>query len=296
MPTAHKHLTPEDVRKLKNYELAARLMVEGWLSGKHRSKQRGSSIEFHEYRGYTPGDDLKLIDWRVYARSDKIFLKTFEQETNMEMHLLVDSSGSMGFPVDGAMTKIDHASFFAACLAYLVVRQTDKVSLHLFDDRVRLSIPPGSTRTHLHQCLTALENNKPGRETSLASALERTLPVLTRRSTLVILSDFYEDPAAVFKALNPYIHRGFRIHLFQVLTPVELDIGDTGLTRFIDQETGERLTVHSEQIRDSYREAVRQRIATLRTMAASRRVDWMLARTDESYFALLDRLTALSRN
>jgi len=296
MPSVHKHLTPGDVRKLKNYELAARLMVEGWLSGRHRSKQRGSSIEFHEYRGYTPGDDLKLIDWRVYARSDKIFLKTFEQETNMEMHLLVDSSGSMGFPVDGAMTKIDHASFFAACLAYLVVRQTDKVSLHLFDDRVRLSIPPGSTRTHLHQCLTALENNKPGRETSLASALERTLPMLTRRSTLVILSDFYEDPAAVFKALNPYIHRGFRIHLFQVLTPTELDIGDTGLTRFIDQETGERLTVHSEQVRDGYRDAVKQRIAILRAMAASRRVDWMLARTDESYFALLDRLAEHSRH
>jgi len=290
--TEHKYLRPEDVRKLKNYELAARLMVEGWLSGRHRSKQRGSSIEFHEYRSYTPGDDLKLVDWRVYARTDRIFLRTFEQETNMEMHLLVDSSGSMGFPVAGGHSKLDHASFFAACLAYLVVRQTDKVSLHLFDDRIRLSIPPGSTRVHLHQCLTALENNQPGRETSLAAALERTLPALTRRGTLVILSDFYEDPAAIFKALNPYIHRGFRIHLFQVMAPMELDIGDVGLTRFVDQETGERLTIHSEHIRDNYRESVRSHIATLRSMAVSRRVDWMLARTDESYFALLDKLAA----
>ncbi len=290
MPATHKHLRPEDVRKLKNYELAARLMVEGWLSGRHRSKQRGSSIEFHEYRSYTPGDDLKLIDWRVYARTDRLFLKTFEQETNMEMHLFVDSSGSMGFPVSGGMSKIDHASFFAACLAYLVVRQTDKVSLHLFDESIRTSVPAGSTRTHLHQCLNVLENNKPGGDTSLAVALERTLPVLTRRGTIVILSDFYEDPAAVFRALNPYIHRGFRIHLFQVLTPMELDIGDVGLARFTDQETGQRLTIHSEQLRDSYREAVRQRISVLRSMAAARRVDWMLARTDESYFALLDKL------
>jgi uncharacterized protein (DUF58 family) len=290
MSTTFKHLKPEDVRKLKNYELSARLMVEGWLSGRHRSRQRGSSIEFHEYRGYTPGDDPKLVDWRVFARTDRVFLKTFEQETNMELHLFVDSSGSMGFPVNDGVTKIDHASFFAACLAYLVVRQTDKVSLHLFDDRIRTSLSLGSTRTHLHQCLSALEHNKVGKETSLAAALERSLPVLTRRGTLVILSDFYEDPAAVFQALNPYLHRGFRIHLFQVLTPMELDIGEVGLARFTDLETGEKITIHSQQVRESYREAVRQRIGTLRALAAGRRVDWMLARTDESYFALLDRL------
>lgn len=291
MAATFKHLRPEDVRKLKNYELSARLMVEGWLSGRHRSRQRGSSIEFHEYRGYTPGDDPKLVDWRVFARTDRVFLKTFEQETNMEMHLFVDSSASMGFPLAEGISKLDHASFFAACLAYLVVRQTDKVSLHLFDDRIRTSLPLGSTRGHLHHCLSALEHNRPGSKTSLAAALERALPVLNRRGTLVILSDFYEDPAAIFKALNPCIHRGFRIHLFQVLTPMELDLGDIGLARFTDLETGEKLTVHGQQVREGYREAVRQRIQTLRTLAASRRVDWMLARTDESYFALLDRLT-----
>jgi uncharacterized protein (DUF58 family) len=232
------------------------------------------------------------VDWRVFARTDKVFLRTFEQETNMELHLLVDSSASMGFPLAHGVTKLDHASFFAACLAYLVVRQTDKVSLHLFDDKVRTSLPSGGTRAHLHQCLSALEKNQAGGPTSLAAALERTLPLITRRGTLVILSDFYEDPAAIFKALNPALHRGFKIHLFHVMTPMELDIGDVGLTRFIDQETNERLTIHSEEVRAGYRDAVRERIQRLRSMAASRRVDWMLARTDESYFALLDRLAA----
>jgi uncharacterized protein (DUF58 family) len=290
MAITFKHLSPEDVRKLENYELAARLLVEGWLSGRHQSRQRGSSIEFHEYRGYAPGDDPKLVDWRVYARTDRLFLKTFEQETNMELHLFVDSSGSMGFPVQGEVSKLEFASFFAACLAWLVVRQGDKVGLQLFDDRLRTSIPLGSTRSHLHQCLRALEENRPGNRTSLASALEKALPVLVRRATLVILSDFYEEPAAVFRALNPYLHRGFRIHLFQVLSPVELDLGQIGLSRFTDLETGERMTVHGEQVREAYREAVRNRIQTLRALAASRRVDWMLARTDESYFSLLDRL------
>jgi uncharacterized protein (DUF58 family) len=291
MSATFKHLKPEDVRKLRNYELSARLTVEGWLSGRHRSRQRGSSIEFHEYRGYTPGDDPKLVDWRVFARTEKVFLKTFEQETNLELHLFVDSSASMGYPAAGAVTKLDHASFFAACLAWLVVRQSDKVSLTLFDDRIRTAFPLGSTRAHLHRCLSALERNEPGSRTSLAGALERSLPVLTRRGTLVILSDFYEEPAAVFRALNPYLHRGFRIHLFQVLAPEELDLGEMGLTRFTDLETGEKVTIHGQQVRDAYREAVRQRIQTLRDLARSRRVDWMLARTDESYFALLDRLT-----
>lgn len=287
-----RYLRPEDVRKLKNYELGARLMVEGWLSGRHRSRQRGASIEFHEYRAYTPGDDLKLVDWRVFARSDKHFLKTFEQETDMECHLLVDSSASMGFPEGGAMSKLDYASFFAACMAWLVVRQTDKVGLHLFDDRIRFSLPPGSTQGHLHEILQALEKNVPGRETDLASALDRTLPVIRRKATLVILSDFYDDPVAVFNSLNPYIHRGFRIHLVQVVAPEEMDLAPQGLARFVDMETGERLTVHTGSLREAYREAVRERTARMRALAVSRQVDFSVARTDESYFMLFDKLAA----
>lgn len=287
---SHRYLKPEDVRRLKNYDVAARLMVEGWLAGRHRSKQRGSSMEFHEFRSYSPGDDLKLVDWRVYARTDRHYLRTFEQETNMELHLILDSSGSMGYPENGPLTKLEYASFFAACLAYLVVRQSDRVSLHLFDQGIRAAYPPGSTRRHLYRLLDALEHNQPGKETSLAATLETAAPTLTRRGTLVILSDFFEDPARIFQALNPYLHRGFRVHLFHVTAPGEWDLEQAGLVRLVDMETGEKLTLHTETVRQSYRDAVRERVGRLRALAARRQVDYFVARTDQSYFTLLDRL------
>ena len=157
MPT-HKYLKPEDIRRLKNYEFGAKAMVEGYLSGRHRSKQRGSSIEFHEFRQYTPGDPLAQVDWRVFARNDKLFLRTFEQETNLECHLFLDGSASMGFPENSErLTKLEYASFFAACLAWLVVSKNDRVSLTLFDDGIRKFLPPGSTRKHLNELLVTLE-------------------------------------------------------------------------------------------------------------------------------------------
>lgn len=250
-------------------------------------------MEFHEYRSYAEGDDPRLVDWRVFARTDRHCLRTFEQETNMELHLVVDTSGSMGHPeerADGALTKLEFACYLAACLAWLVVRQTDRVSLHLFDTQVRASIPPGSTRAHLHQLLRTLECATPGGETTLAAALHHTLPVFRRRGTLVILSDFLDDPAAIFHALNPCLHRGFRVHLFQILAPDELRLARTGLARWVDMETGERLVLHSEVVRAAYEEAARAHNSRLRALAASRRVDFATATTAESYFGFLDRL------
>src|SRR5262249_50847573 len=149
-----KYLRPEDVRRLDSYEFAARLLAEGWLSGRHRSRLRGISTEFQEYRPYAQGDDPSLVDWRGFARSEPDYLKTFEQETNLECHLLVDSSASMGFAGGAALTKLEFASYFAAALAWLVVRGSDRVSLQIFDERIRELLAPGSTRQHLNQLLT----------------------------------------------------------------------------------------------------------------------------------------------
>ncbi len=296
--TAHKYLKPEDIRRLKNYDIAARFMVEGWMSGRHSSRQRGASMEFHEYRAYSPGDALNLVDWRVYARTDRHYLRTFEQETHMELHLVVDGSGSMGYPEppagtraeDAPLTKLEYASFFAACLAWLVVRQNDRVSLQIFAEDLRASFPPGSTRAHLYRLLNALEENQPGGETSLAHSLERLHARLGRRGTLVILSDFFEDPAKLFQALNPFLHRGFRVHLFHVVSPGEWDLPALGLARLVDMETGERLTLHTESLREAYQQNVRQRVERLRALSAGRQVDYTVARTDRDYFHLIDRL------
>lgn len=288
---SYKYLKPDDIRRLKNYEFGAKAMVEGYLSGRHRSKQRGSSIEFHEFRQYVPGDDLAQVDWRVYARNDKLFLRTFEQETNLECHAFVDCSASMGFPEDcERLTKLEYASFFAACLAWLVVSKNDRVSLTLFDEGIRKFLPPGSTRKHLNELLVTLENNQPGNGTSIIESLRRASPLLKRRGTLVILSDFFCDPAELFNALNPYLHRGFRVHLFHLLDSSEIDLGDRGVARFVDMENGERLIVHPQSLRASWKEHLQSHIRSLRALAASRKADYALVSTTDSYFSLLDRL------
>jgi len=287
----YKYLLPDDIRRLKNYEFGAKAMVEGYLSGRHRSKQRGSSIEFHEYRQYTPGDDPAQVDWRVYARNDKLFLRTFEQETNLEFHLFLDCSSSMGFPEKKErLSKLEYASFFAACLAWLVVSKNDRVSLTLFDDGIRRFIPPGATKKHLDELLTTLEKNEPGSGTSIIETLRRAAPLLKRRGTLVLMSDFFCDPAELFQALNPYFHRGFRIHLFHVLDPAEMDLGGGNLARFTDMESGDQLTVHPQSIRQAWKDHLDEHIRALRTLAGSRRADYAVVPTTRSYFTLLDRL------
>lgn len=288
--TQYKYIRPEDIRRLAHYEFGVKAMVEGYLSGRHRSRDRGASIEFKEYRQYAPGDDLSLIDWRVFARTDRHYLKTFEQETNMECHLFLDSSASMGFQDEGAITKLEYASFFAACLTWLVISKNDRVSLQMFDDKIREFFEPGSTRRHLHQILTALENNQPGNKTSISEALHRAQPLIKRKGTLVILSDFFDEPEALFKALNPYLHRGFRVHLFHILDPAELNLPDRGLSRFIDMETNDRLVVHTQTMRDAWKQEMRNHTQTLRRLAAGRQVDYALTTTTENWFKLFDRL------
>lgn len=280
------------LRRLANYEFAAKALVEGYLSGQHRSKERGASIEFHEYRNYTPGDDPSLVDWRVFARTDRHYLRTFEMETNLECHIFVDSSASMGFSGGGELSKLEFASFFAACLSWLVVRHHDRVSLHLFDEKIRRHFAPGSTRQHLREMVNALEDNRAGQTTNLPEALARAYPLIKRKGTLVVLSDFLDRPEEVFKALNPYLHRGFRIHLFQIAAPHELELPSQGLLRFEDMETSERLILHTSAVRDSYREAMKNHIQSYRRLAASRQVDFALARTDDSFFTLFDRLAS----
>lgn len=287
----YKFLDPADIRRLKNYEFGARAMVEGYLAGRHRSRQRGSSIEFHEFRQYTPGDDLARVDWRVFARNDKLFLRTFEQETHLECHIFLDCSASMGFPEQSArLSKLEYASFFAAALAWWVISKTDRVSLTLFDQGIRRFLPPGSTRKHLHEILATLEANTPGAGTSLAETLARALPLLKRKGTLVVLSDFYEDPAVLFQALNPYIHRGFRIHLFHLLDPAEIQLEDRGLSRFVDMESAAQLTVHPATLRSSWQREILKHTRALRALATARHADYALTATTDPYFALFDRM------
>jgi uncharacterized protein (DUF58 family) len=188
-------------------------------------------------------------------------------------------------------TKLEYASFFAACLAYLVIRGGDRVSLQIFDRTIRAFIPPGSTGTHLNGLLNLLERNRPGERTSLAAALQSSFPLLKRRGILVVVSDFFDDPAAIFAALGPYLHRGFKVFLFHVLTPSELEMEDRGLVAFRDLETGQRVIAHTDDVRQGYLTAMSRHIDALRDLATRRSVDYTVARTDTHFYRLFERLT-----
>jgi uncharacterized protein (DUF58 family) len=283
-----RFLKPADLRRLESFEFAPKLLAEGYLAGQHRSHRRGSSIEFREYRQYTPGDDPALVDWRAFARSDRHYVRTYEQETNFDCHLILDASASMGFGAPAS--KLEFASFFAAALAYLVIRQGDRVSLTLFDEGVRTCIPPGATTRQLHALFHALETAQPGRRTATGEALRRAFPLLKRRGTVIILSDLLEEPASVFHGLNAYLHRGFRVHLVQVLTPAEIALEPRGLTAYVDPETGSRVTAHPADVGAGYRDAMAAHLQAVRRLAARRGVDHTLARTDGDLYGLLDRI------
>ena len=283
-----KYLRPEDIRTLQRFIFAPHSLVEGRLAGRHRSAAIGSSTEFRDYRPYVPGDDLRMMDWRVYARTDRHYLRTHNQETNSICHIFVDSSASMGF--GARLTKLDYASFFAAALAYLVTKSNDAVSLQIFDEEVRRFLAPGASSLHLQELLHALETNAPGRQTALASALRRSLPLLVRRGTLVVLSDFFDDAPAIFDALSPYLHRGFEVHLFHLLDPDELDLPDKGLITFLDLENQGRVVAHTRAIRAAYRAAMQDHIRNLRGLAQRRRVRYTLARTDQTHLELFNEL------
>lgn len=301
-PRVWRHLTPRDLRKFKNLLFVARTIVEGAYAGRHKSPFRGSSPEFVEYRSYNPGDALETIDWKAFARTDRYYVRLTEKETDMDGHLLLDCSGSMAFqppPPRGrrelTVSKMDYAATLAAALAYLLIKQGDKVSLTLFDHRIRQHVPAGGTFPHLCRMLNELERQKPGGRTDPAEALKRCGPLLKRRGLLLVVSDFYGEPEAIFRALNPFRHRRFDVMLFHVLHEQEVNLPDWPHMRFEDAETGETLTCNPADLRAGYTARLEAHRDALRRHAAARRIDYHFVHTGQPYDQVLHQYL-LKRN
>lgn len=290
MADAPTILTPQDMSRLANYRFAVRMMVEGWLSGPHRAKGRGSSSDFLEYRAYYPGDDPRLIDWRVFARNDKMQLKTFEHESHVECHIFLDASASMGYKEVAPISKLQYAAHFAACVAWLVVRGHDRVSLQIFDETIRSFLPPGSTATHLNQCLHLLEHVAPGNQTNLPQALVASQHLLERPATVMVISDFCCDTDALLQAFNMYLHRGCKLVLVHVADPGELVLRGSALYRYVDMETGEAVICKPDELNPAYMAMVKKRRDALQAMAAARGMLYLPVETNSSFYPLFDTL------
>lgn len=287
-----RFLDPAVIARLGTLELKARTIVEGFLSGLHRSPFKGFSVEFAEYRQYMPGDDLATIDWKVYARSDRYYVKKFEEETNLDCHLMVDVSASMLYG-SHAFTKLEYASCLAGALAYLMNRQRDAVGLVGFDDRVVSMLPASARPGHLRSVLLALDQLRPGQRTDVSKPLHQLAETLSKRGIVVVISDLLDDPAPVIRGLKHFQHRGTDVIVFHVLDPDELDFPFDRATRFEDLETSEEIMAVPELVRAHYMTEISALIDRYRRELGASGIDYQLLSTKQPLeLALLSYLSA----
>ncbi len=252
MSTAEQYLKPEVINQIKRLDLRAQFVVKGFLQGLHSSPFHGFSVEFSEHRRYTVGDDPNDIDWLVYAKTDKYYVKKFEAETNITGYLVMDLSESMGYTYRQDLTKFDYAICLAASLGYLMIHQQDPVGLVTFGEKIQGSLAPRSKRTQLSTILSQLSKLSPTGRTDIARSLAQTAALLKHRSLLMIFSDLLADPDPVLQALMQLRHAGHDVILFHVLDEAEVRFPFHGMVEMIDPETGDKIAVDADGMRDDY--------------------------------------------
>jgi len=252
MSTVEKYLKPEVIRQIKRLDLRAQFIVKGFLHGLHASPFHGFSVEFSEHRKYTPGDDPKDIDWLVYAKTDKYYVKKFEAETNLTGYLVMDLSRSMGYTYRQELTKFDYCICLAAALGYLMISQQDPVGLLAFDEKIRHSLAPKSKRSHLGDLLSLLANFKPQGGTGIAQSLSQIAAMLRRASLVMIFTDLLAEPEPIYQALHRLRHRGHDVILFHVMDEAEVRFPFDGMVELEEPETRQRLQLDASHFRHDY--------------------------------------------
>jgi len=252
MPAVEQYLKPEVIRQISRLDLRAQFIVKGFLQGLHASPFHGFSVEFSEHRKYTAGDDPQDIDWLVYAKTDKYYIKKFEAETNITGFLVMDLSRSMGYTYRQELTKFDYGICLAAALCYLMIQQQDPVGLVAFDEKIRHSIPPRSKRTHLGTVLSMLANLRPSGETDIARSLTQLSAMLRHRSLVMLFSDLFADTEQTIRALRRLRHGGHDVILFHILDEAEVKFPFDGMIEFEDPENQEKLQIDAGSFRADY--------------------------------------------
>jgi uncharacterized protein (DUF58 family) len=290
-----RFIDPTVLSRISTMELRARSVVEGFVAGLHRSPYKGFSVEFMSYRPYIPGDDLMHVDWKLFARSDRYYVKEFEDETNTSLNILLDISASMDYASNG-ISKRAYASYLAASLAYLVIRQRDSAGLTLFDDKVVEHIPPRSTTGHLHAILEFLETTGPGAQTELGKPLHELAERRRRRGFIILVSDLLDDAQAIADGLRHFRYQGHEVIVFHVMDPQEIHFDFSDMVEFEDMETGEKLLIASEVAREAYLENLEQFTSGLQRSCGHMGIDYHRLPTDRPLdFALFEYLAARAR-
>ena len=283
MADTRDYLRPEVVARMSRLDLVARLVVEGFITGLHQSPYHGFSVEFSEYRQYIPGDAIRDIDWKVYGKTDRLYVKQYEEETNLKAYLLLDVSGSMDYR-SGDLSKFQYAAYTSAALAHLMLRQRDAVGLVSFDAGIRNYLPPRSVGSHLHTLLGALQAAAPGgTDTDLAGAFHDLAERIKRRGLIIVLSDLLDDASAILSGLKHFRHRKHEVIVFHILDPRERDLSFGRETRFVDLESGAQVTTEPWHIAPDYRDRMEGTIDRFRRECRESLIDYVLLDTAEPF-------------
>lgn len=287
------YLNPEILSRIEGLALRARLIVEGYVSGVHRSPFHGFSIEFAEHREYTPGDDLRYVDWKVFGRTDKFYLKQYEEETNLVCNLLLDTSESMAYRSDGAaLSKLEYAKCVAAALAYLVLHQQDSIGLATFDREIRALAHPSSNPSQLQQVLHLLEQAAGASKTETGPIFHNLAERFRKRGIVIVLSDLFDDVPSMLAGLKHLRHRRHEVVLFHVLDPAELEFPFRRVTMFEGLEELPKVLVDPPALRKAYLKEFHGYLRQLKQACRMQRIDYVLMRTDQSFDVALSTYLA----
>lgn len=284
-----KYLSLGDLHRLRNLFFSSRRVVEGQYAGRHASSMRGHSVEFNDYRQYMPGDEIADVDWKVYARSDKLFIKLFEHQSDMCVSLLVDCSASMAYAgLPGTYSKFDHACMMAAAIGFLTTKQQDKVSFGLAQEGLREYIRPHGSFGHFCDILRAMERARPGGEANLADTLRRLAGQTGRKGLLILFSDLLDDPQKIFNALSIFTHRGSEVIVFHILHEDELTLPDLHEALFVDSENSDRISMNVHDLRLAYEKRLRRFLSVRSAACKGRGIDYKLVSTTMNYCKALE--------
>jgi len=273
------YFDPKVLAGISNLALRARWVVEGLMSGVHKSRAKGFSVEFEEHREYSPGDEIRRIDWKALGKFDRYFIKEYEDETNLRAYLLLDASASMNYASDG-ITKFDYACTLTASLAYLILKQQDAAGVVTFSNRVEAFIPPRAKRDYLTQILHALENRGPGGETNVGKILDDIAGQIKRRGLIILVSDLLDEPAQILKGLRQFRFKGNDVIVFHLMDPAELNLPFDGNILFEDLETANlRVITDPRTIRTTYQQVINEFITDMRKQCHDNAIDYQLIST-----------------
>ncbi|MCY3022561.1 MAG: DUF58 domain-containing protein [Planctomycetota bacterium] len=297
MPTElSRYLDPKTLTKIGNLDLKARLIVEGYISGHHKSPYHGFSVEFAEHREYSPGDDLKHLDWKVYGKSDRFYIKQYEEETNLRSYILMDTSESMKYASPGNISKLEYASYIAASLAYLLIRQQDSVGMVLFDNKVKKFVPASASPAHLRVLLHELSQIVPEEKTDTGSIFHDLAERIKRKGLVVILSDLFDDPEKLLFGLQHFRHKRHEVIVFQILDDFESSFPFGNMTLFEGYEQWPRLLCDPRALQKGYLEEYRTFSEKMKRGCRNNKIDFVPINTKNPLDIVLSAYLATRAN